>query len=204
MGLSHAGHVRPASLVSSARVLQAMSGLKHSPFGKRLRASQQDSPRRRRQRFLPSSTPSLAPNATSDPSSAGPDTPLARSRDYGDRFVPSRDVGDMRTSYHLIDDAGPSTPSKNRIIPSESDALKGARPWLSPFPFLIVPQNKPTLSSPLSYRQKSLHPLHTAPTPLHALYPPQRPLHQNVAASSLMPPPPLPNPLVRTRLPPAV
>ncbi|KDQ56327.1 hypothetical protein JAAARDRAFT_132460 [Jaapia argillacea MUCL 33604] len=29
----------------------------------------------------------------------------------------------MRTSYHLMDD-GPATPSKNRIIPSESDALK--------------------------------------------------------------------------------
>jgi hypothetical protein len=32
----------------------------------------------------------------------------------------------MRTSYNLKDDAGPSTPSKkSRIIPSESDALKG-------------------------------------------------------------------------------
>lgn len=30
----------------------------------------------------------------------------------------------MRTSFHLLDEGGPSTPSKNRIIPSESDALK--------------------------------------------------------------------------------
>ncbi|KAG2037934.1 quinon protein alcohol dehydrogenase-like superfamily [Suillus americanus] len=30
----------------------------------------------------------------------------------------------MRTSYHLMDESGPSTPSKSRIIPTESDALK--------------------------------------------------------------------------------
>ncbi|EGO26113.1 hypothetical protein SERLADRAFT_447381 [Serpula lacrymans var. lacrymans S7.9] len=30
----------------------------------------------------------------------------------------------MRTSYHLMDEGGPSTPSKNRIIPTESDAIK--------------------------------------------------------------------------------
>lgn len=101
-----------------------MSGLKHSPFGKRLRASQQDSPRRRRTRPTPAPTPSLV-HSSNTASSDPPDTPRARSRDYADRFVPSRDVGDMRTSYHLIDDAGPSTPSKTRIIPSESDALKG-------------------------------------------------------------------------------
>lgn len=46
-------------------------------------------------------------------------------KDYGDRFVPSRDGGDMRTSYHLMEQGGPSTPKKTRIIPSESDALKG-------------------------------------------------------------------------------
>lgn len=47
-------------------------------------------------------------------------------KDYGDRFVPSRDTGDMRTSYNLMDEpAGPSTPSKTKIIPTESDAVKG-------------------------------------------------------------------------------
>ncbi|OBZ69789.1 Fizzy-related protein [Grifola frondosa] len=30
----------------------------------------------------------------------------------------------MRTTYHLMDETTPSTPSKNRIIPTESDALK--------------------------------------------------------------------------------
>ncbi|KAH9485845.1 Fizzy-related protein-like protein [Psilocybe cubensis] len=50
-------------------------------------------------------------------------------KEYGDRFVPSKDSGDMRTSYHLMEEGGgsgggPSTPSKSRIIPSESDALK--------------------------------------------------------------------------------
>jgi cell division cycle 20-like protein 1 (cofactor of APC complex) len=47
-------------------------------------------------------------------------------REYGDRFVPSKDSGDLRTSYHLMEEGGgPSTPSKSRIMPSESDALKG-------------------------------------------------------------------------------
>lgn len=155
-----------------------MSGLKNSPFGKRLRASHQDTdddaPRRNRPRInpifgltpkavvasastststlpsalpspsstlstLPISTPSLDDSqsqpTTSDSSSGGPESPIdlhfprivapPPPRDYGDRFVPSRDAGDMRTSYHLMDEGGPSTPSKNRIIPSESDALKG-------------------------------------------------------------------------------
>ena len=52
-----------------------------------------------------------------------------RDKEYGDRFVPNRDSGDMRTSYHLKDEGGPSTPSKTRLIPTESDALKG-----TPFP----------------------------------------------------------------------
>lgn len=133
-----------------------MSGLKNSPFGKRLRASQredvaEDTPRRGRVKnpvfgvaptapIASSSTPGLdSPSRpTTSGSSAGPDSPVDRSFprprttitfgkgvDYGDRFVPSRDSGDMRTSYHLMDESGPSTPSRNRIIPSESDALKG-------------------------------------------------------------------------------
>jgi len=118
-----------------------MSGLKNSPFGKRLRASQQGSEetsRRRKQRLHPIfgySTPSLDSRTHNSDSSTGPETPAdisiptsrSLNREYGDRFVPSRDVGDMRTSYHLIDEAGPSTPSKNKTIPSESDALKGIK-----------------------------------------------------------------------------
>ena len=53
-----------------------------------------------------------------------------RDKEYGDRFVPNRDSGDMRTSYHLKDEGGPSTPSKGRFIPTESDALKGTFPLL--------------------------------------------------------------------------
>lgn len=117
-----------------------MSGLKNSPFGKRLRAQQpdgdDDAPRRNRPRFNPifgtsdlSSTPSLDSRPTTSESSGAPESPVEfprHSRDYGDRFVPTRDGGDMRTSYHLMDH-GPVTPSKkNRIIPSELDALKGA------------------------------------------------------------------------------
>ncbi|KAF8058675.1 WD40-repeat-containing domain protein [Lyophyllum atratum] len=114
-----------------------MSGLKNSPFGKRLRAAQQDhddeAPRRNRPRInpifgvAPASTPSLDSRPNTSSSSGGPDSPVDTprvTRDYGDRFVPSRDTGDMRTSFHLMDEGGPSTPSKNRIIPSESDALK--------------------------------------------------------------------------------
>ncbi|PFH48551.1 hypothetical protein AMATHDRAFT_5693 [Amanita thiersii Skay4041] len=140
-----------------------MSGLKNSPFGKRLRASQREEANddlSRRIRPVPnpifgvastsaaaanafastsSSTPGLDPSSrpTTSGSSVGPDSPIDRSlpkpkttiafakgSDYGDRFVPSRDSGDMRTSYHLMEETGPSTPSKNRIIPSESDALK--------------------------------------------------------------------------------
>ncbi|KAG9221325.1 hypothetical protein CCMSSC00406_0009436 [Pleurotus cornucopiae] len=128
-----------------------MSGLKNSPFGKRLRASQQDTTeeeghRRNRPRVNPifglplslSSTPGLTANSATSDSSNGPDSPVdepppspsrgqrkeSKREYYGDRFVPSRDAGDMRTSYHLMGDAGPSTPSKSRIIPSESDALK--------------------------------------------------------------------------------
>jgi hypothetical protein len=117
-----------------------MSGLKNSPFGKRLRATQQDpdeeGPRRSRPRtnpvfgVAPASTPSLDSSRPSASESGGPESPteLHRSnKDYGDRFVPSRDAGDLRTSYNLMEESGPSTPSRNRAIPTESDAAKGTR-----------------------------------------------------------------------------
>jgi len=90
-----------------------------------------------------SSTPTLDSRPTTDGSSTGPESPVDKNhkfsfkmnsaarmpriqKEYGDRFVPSKDAGDLRTSYHLMDEGGtPTTPSKNRIIPSESDALKG-------------------------------------------------------------------------------
>lgn len=119
-----------------------MSGMKNSPFGKRLRASHREeddaSPRRGRQRNLslfgvgpadPScSTPALDSRHETSETNSPPHSPvnIAGRRDYGDRFVPSRDSGDIRTSFHLLDEGGPSTPSRNRIIPSESDAQKGA------------------------------------------------------------------------------
>ncbi|KAH6910187.1 quinon protein alcohol dehydrogenase-like superfamily [Coprinopsis sp. MPI-PUGE-AT-0042] len=110
-----------------------MSGMKNSPFGKRLRASHREdddggSPtKKNRQRVNP-----VFGVGPADPSSSAA-TPTSentfisqtpRHRDYGDRFVPSRDAGDIRTSFHLLEEGGPSTPSKNRIIPSESDAQK--------------------------------------------------------------------------------
>jgi cell division cycle 20-like protein 1 (cofactor of APC complex) len=128
-----------------------MSGLKNSPFGKRLRAAQQDvdddsAHRRNRPKIIPmfptvaaGSTPSL--DSTLSTASDTPDdsprqrrnSTREREKEYGDRFVPNRDSGDIRTSYHLKGDSGLSTPSKSRIIPTESDALKG----LSPSKFLF-------------------------------------------------------------------
>ena len=115
-----------------------MSGLKNSPFGKRLRATQQDpdeeGPRRSRPRtnpifgVAPASTPSLDSSRPSTTESAGPESPTELHRpnkDYGDRFIPSRDAGDLRTSYNLMEESGPSTPSRHRAMPTESDAAKG-------------------------------------------------------------------------------
>lgn len=101
--------------------------MKNSPFGKRLRGADEDSPRKNRGRFHPAfplpsgSTPSLdsRPGTSEGATPESPDR-----RDYGDRFVPSRDAGDLRTTFHLLEDATPSTPSKSRIIPTESDAQK--------------------------------------------------------------------------------
>ena len=106
----------------------SMSGLKNSPFGKRLRASHRE----------PSSSTAAATDDDVVGSRGSPKRQrflgggigiggMGIVREYGDRFVPSKDSGDLRTSYHLMEEGGggPSTPSKSRIIPSESDALKG-------------------------------------------------------------------------------
>ncbi len=134
---------------------QPMSGLKNSPFGKRLRATQQDAdeegPRRSRPRTNPvfgvasASTPSLDTSRPTTSESGGPESPTELHRpnkDYGDRFVPSRDTGDLRTSYNLMEESGPSTPSRNRVIPSESDAAKGERSVSPPY-FLILSRDIP-------------------------------------------------------------
>lgn len=74
-----------------------MSGLKSSPFGKRLRATHQDTddegPARNRPRVNPIfgvaniSTPSLDSHSVTD-ESAGPSSPESRAiKDYGDRHV---------------------------------------------------------------------------------------------------------------------
>ena len=103
------------------------------------------------------------------------------------RFVPSRDGGDIRTSYHLMEEGGPHTPSKaTRIIPSESDALRGAlfcNNGINDFTqerfrvslvCLWLQQSKPTLCSiqyctlrslllTLDHRLPSVTPLHNRP-----------------------------------------
>lgn len=159
-----------------------MSGLKNSPFGKRLRATQQDldedGPRRSRPRtnpifgVAPASTPSLDSSRPSTSESGGPESPtelLRPNKDYGDRFVPSRDAGDLRTSYNLMEESGPSTPSRNRVIPTESDAAKGERsvPFLlliprATYPYpnqfgLVRPWSSPIQPHPLPSTYSSLH-----------------------------------------------
>ncbi|TFK50879.1 WD40 repeat-like protein [Heliocybe sulcata] len=111
-----------------------MTSLKNSPCGKRLRQTRQDGqdeflePPRRKVRMesifgvSSSSTPSLDSGETSRSDSGGPSSPVRVRYTYGDRFIPSRDAGDVRTNYHIQE--VPSSPSKNRIIPSESDAQK--------------------------------------------------------------------------------
>ncbi|KAG5650265.1 hypothetical protein H0H81_012791 [Sphagnurus paluster] len=163
-----------------------MSGLKNSPFGKRLRAAQQeheeDPPRRNRPRVnaifgvAPTSTPSLdsRPNTSS---SGGPESPVEPPRlvrDYGDRFVPSRDSGDMRTSYHLMDEGGPSTPSKNRIIPSESDALKEQANAI----FTSILHSEVTPPSP----RRAISPTRPAPIPSGSAVPPTTPTRRRLFA----------------------
>lgn len=158
-----------------------MSSLKNSPFGKRLRGAHADTdddgaPCRNRPRinaiFAGSNTPSLDSRPTTS-DSTGPDSPLdtRTPRDYGDRFVPSRDTGDMRTSYHLMDESTPSTPSKNRIIPTESDALKGPYFFCFPVSLADTQQNKQTRFSLPFCIPKSLHHHPTDPLP-HLGHPP--------------------------------
>ena len=140
-----------------------MSGLKNSPFGKRLRATQQDvdeeGPRRSRPRtnpvfgVAPASTPSLDTSRPTTSESGGPESPTELHRpnkDYGDRFVPSRDAGDLRTSYNLMEESGPSTPSRNRVIPTESDAAKGERSVPTSFHIL---SRALSLSKPVLFQQ---------------------------------------------------
>ncbi|KZT22457.1 WD40 repeat-like protein [Neolentinus lepideus HHB14362 ss-1] len=112
-----------------------MTSLRNSPYGKRLRQTRQDGedesqePPRQKPRMdsifggSSSSTPSLDSGETSRSDSGGPNSPVQprTQHTYGDRFIPSRESGD-RTNYNIR--AAPLTPSKNRIIPSESDAQR--------------------------------------------------------------------------------
>ena len=144
-----------------------MSGMKSSPFGKRLRANKDtddEAPQRNRPRINPIfgvsniSTPSLDSTHSASDSSAplSPEPRRAAPKDYSDRcvlrltppdsifipfetrFVPARDIGSMRTSYNLMEEGGSNSPSKaNRIIPSESDAVRGAFPSIFMLPYLL-------------------------------------------------------------------
>ena len=142
-----------------------MSGLKNSPFGKRLRASHKE-PGADEDGGVggSSSTPGLDSGPTTGggvSSTFGTDSPTRttfrspfaapRIKDYGDRFVPSKDSGDLRTSYHLMDDGGPSTPHKNRIIPSESDALKGVYFFLYFYHYCPLIRSRRTSKCPFHF-----------------------------------------------------
>ena len=105
-----------------------MSGLKNSPFGKRVRATQMDEDERPRTRprinamFAGPSTPSSDDSMNMHRNIAGPSIV----KEYGDRFVPARDNGDLRTSFNLMEDTSHQSHSKAKLIPTESDAVKGA------------------------------------------------------------------------------
>ena len=189
-----------------------MSGLKNSPFGKRLRASHREHASttaaatdddlpgsRTTPPFNPifgiSSTPSLSLDSSStltehrdNGGSESPTRSLRGSpkrqrflgggigmggigivREYGDRFVPSKDSGDLRTSYHLMEEGGggPSTPSKSRIIPSESDALKGEHP----LSFIYSRKNDQFIEQANAIFNSILHTEVTPPSPRRSISP---------------------------------
>ncbi len=159
--------------VEHDQIKQTMSNLKNSPFGKRLRASHhqendEDNHRRTRPRtnlifgVATASTPSLDSRPTTSESGGSDATAVAK--DYGDRFVPTRETGDMRTSYHLMDEVTPSTPSKTRIIPTESDALKeqANNIFASILQTEVTPMSPHRPASPT--RQSSVPILPTTPT----------------------------------------
>ncbi|KAK7472195.1 substrate-specific activator of APC-dependent proteolysis [Stygiomarasmius scandens] len=147
-----------------------MSGLKNSPFGKRLRASQKDAL---------DSTPSLD-SRTNTSDSSGPESPVDPPRIhrdyYGDRFVPNRDTGDIRASYHLMENGGPSTPSKKRIIPSESDAKTEQANAL----FTSILHSEVTPPSP----QRSTSPTRQPVASTSAVIPPTTPTRRRLFAYS--------------------
>lgn len=119
----------------------SMSSLNNSPFGKRLRTSrsgalrdQDDGMDDHDMPCPPSPTPrgrNRGPVFGVPSLSADSQTPTARSsspsrsprRDYGDRYLPSRDQ-DIRTSYNLME-GPPNLYPISRMIPTESDAIKG-------------------------------------------------------------------------------
>jgi cell division cycle 20-like protein 1 (cofactor of APC complex) len=120
-----------------------MSGLKNSPFGKRLRAARQgqgsddegEQPRRKAPRgavLFGASDPDLGAGSSTRSPSASPERrgrprerdSRERERTYGDRFVPSRERGDMRATYNLLDESAAAP--RRTAIPTESDAVKGA------------------------------------------------------------------------------
>ncbi|KAI0351963.1 WD40 repeat-like protein [Trametes cingulata] len=168
-----------------------MSGLKNSPFGKRLRGTDEDSPRKNRGRFTPAfgvaqaSTPSLDSRPTTS-EGATPESPeRGAHRDYGDRFVPTRDAGDMRTAYHLMDGATPSTPKKNRMIPTESDALKEQANAIfnSILHTEVTPSSPQRSGSPVRQPAASTSTLPTTPT-RHRLFAFNSPSRSNPATPS--------------------
>ena len=193
-----------------------MSGLKNSPFGKRLRASHKEpGADEDGSQVNPifgvggsSSTPGLdsRPTTGGESSSFGTDSPtrttfrspfaVPRVKDYGDRFVPSKDSGDLRTSYHLMDDGGPSTPHKNRIIPSESDALKGVcfcLYFLLFLPLIRSRKNKQMLFSPRYCTPKLPRPyLQRGPSHRGRVSYHQHPRGGDFSPTTLRPTPPLP------------
>lgn len=103
-----------------------MSSLRNSTFGKRVRASKQDTnpedEPNKRQRINPifDTSPTPSTSVLAAPAAITPSGPS-----YGDRFVPRREASEMAVNYNLRDENDKQPKSSTRIIQPESDALKG-------------------------------------------------------------------------------
>src|ERR1700753_991638 len=130
-----------------------MAPINNSPFAKRVRettgSGRSESPQR------PSPNPRVHPifgalnfgssNEDLSPTRSLPGTPSKKDKgkrvEYGDRYelsncfrvalrnlaryIPSREEGDFRTNYHLMDDGLGSPSKRQKMIPSDSDASQG-------------------------------------------------------------------------------
>ena len=116
-----------------------MSNFSNTTFAKRLKLSRSDASERaplgnstasatNTPKRASTSTPALEPAFQPEtPKTPGPST----SKDYGDRFISSREADDFGLFYNLMEDEEnrkpkPKLKKRHSFIPADSDARKGA------------------------------------------------------------------------------